>query len=71
MINIVLYYEEIIWSLEGGKWSDGFSVWELYWFDLVMSLRYGEMLNIDENYVIEFGSKMLEVEECLKKVVVL
>lgn len=67
MINIVLYYEEIICSLESGRRIEGVSLCELYWFVffIFLSLWWGEFLNIDESYVLEFGSKMLEVEEWL------
>ncbi|KAJ7361820.1 hypothetical protein OS493_014461 [Desmophyllum pertusum] len=72
LINTASHYEEIIRSLEGGKPSDGgLSTRESYRFASTSSPRHGEMsANIDENYVIELGHKMSEVEERLKKAVV-
>ena len=70
LINTASHYEEIIRSLEGEKRSDGLSVRESHRFASGTSPRHGEMSNIDENYVIELGNKMSEVEERLKKAVV-
>lgn len=71
LINTASHYEEIIRSLESGKRSDVLSTQESYRFASVSSPRQGESSpRVDENYVIELGNKMTEVEERLKKAVV-
>ena len=71
LINTASHYEEIIRSLESGKRSDVLSTRESYRFAPTSSPRHGESApRVDENYVIELGNKMSEVEERLKKAVV-
>lgn len=71
LINTASHYEEIIRNLESGKRSDVVSTRESYRFSSTSGPRHGESSpRVDENYVIELGNKMSEVEERLKKAVV-
>ena len=71
LINTASHYEEIIRSLESWKRGDALNTRESYRFASASSPRQGDSSpRVDENYVIELGNKMSEVEERLKKAVV-
>ena len=71
LINTASHYEEIIHTLESGQRGDAITTQESNRFASASSARHGgSSPRADENYVIELGNKMSEVEERLKKAVV-